>query len=1018
MNVAELMNAFQQPKARYRTMPQWSWNGELSRERITEQIELFAEQGAGGVFPHARPGLISVYLSDQWFEMWGHGMREAERLGMQFHIYDEFCCPGGHAGGHVVAQKPHLVQRVLALQLVTDPAVRVEGTPVACFRWDRSGGGFSEVASSAKESATNDEPFLVLALRAGEHRPEKGGFALPDMLRRETAETFIATTHERYAERFSDEFGKTVRFVFCDEPQIYGSSDGWPFSRHLLREFRHDHHYELTERLGALCFGQHGAEQVRFDYWLTVNRLFTGNFMRMLHDWCERHDLMLTGHLMEHCWPSPRPHPDAMAAMRWMQAPGNDLLGFQFEATCPEDNGLYFLNAREVSSVAAQLGREWVVTESCGGAGYEAAFDVFKPLEDYLLALGVNVMDPHLCHQTLSGTRKYDWPQTLSDHSPWFLHYRAHADHVARANAALSQGVERNRVLVLHPTTTGWLHYVPPPFRLGGEHDPLRELLHGHADLLLRLYGSQVDFDLGDEFIMQELGGVEDGKLHVGERLYELVVIPPCTENLLSSTVDMLGEWLEAGGVVIGGPTAAGRVDGRLSGAVDALQDRFQAQWQSAEEVDQLVAAVRERVTPRFTGCDGSPLPSALCWRRVELPGGAVLYFFCNPWAEPLETRVRLQKAHVAELDTRSGEMHRLDAECDDGHAVENLSLAPHDHVLWLCTDSVPSGIPARVKAAQRPIAELKAARCVRLADNVLTLDYCDLEADGQRFGDISVVRADQLNWPLQGFEQNPWPNAHQFERTVIDRPIPPQSGFSLTYRFEVASGLGDRALSHLRIVVERPWLYAIELNGRELDLGSARRWFDEQMAALPIGHAVCRGRNVVTLTARPFHVLCEIMPIYVVGDFGLATASRGFTVVPDVPLRQGDWTAQGMPFYHDTVRYPFQFVLTEGCEGLTVQLADWRGCAAVARLDGCTCGVAYTHKAQIMCEEYVTEGEHELSVDVVGNMRNLLGPHHAEGLPGRWTWAQGPEHMPSGADYRLQPSGLYEPPRLLVRSG
>ncbi len=57
MPLAELIQEFRRPDAAHRTMPQWSWNGELSRERITEQLEQFAQQGCGGVFaPMHGPG--------------------------------------------------------------------------------------------------------------------------------------------------------------------------------------------------------------------------------------------------------------------------------------------------------------------------------------------------------------------------------------------------------------------------------------------------------------------------------------------------------------------------------------------------------------------------------------------------------------------------------------------------------------------------------------------------------------------------------------------------------------------------------------------------------------------------------------------------------------------------------------------------------------------------------------------------------------------------------------------------
>lgn len=1008
MSLAQLIEQFRRPDASHRTMPQWSWNGELSRERITEQLEQFARQGCGGVFPHARPGLITGYLSDEWFEMWGHGLREAERLGLEFHIYDEFCCPGGHAGGHVVAQRPHLVQQVLELSFVTDPLARPEVQVLAWLRWDRAGGAVRPCPADAVESATNDEPVLALVMRSGRHRPAKGGFAMPDMLRRETAETFIETTHARYAERFAEHFGSTCRYVFCDEPQIFGSRDGWPLSAHLLRQFRRDHGYDLSERLGELCFGLEGAAGARFDYWWTVNRLYNHNFMRTLHDWCAEHGLMLTGHIMENTWPSPRANPDVMAALRWMQAPGNDLLGFQFSATTPAQNGLYLLNAKQVSSVAAQLGRDKIVTESCGGAGYESAFDVFKPLEDYLLALGVNVMDPHLTHQTLSGARKYDWPHTLSDHSPWWRHYRPHADHVARANAALDAGAERNRVLVLEPTTTAWLHYAPEPFRLGA-HDPLDEIKRSQVELVVSLYGAQVDLDLGDEFILEELGRAEDGRLTVGERSYELVVVPEAMENWTTSTLRLLRAYLDDGGRVVSASEPPCYVDGRPNDDPAELQREHSDRWQTCETAEALVEAVRRAVPPRLTAPDGGPLPEQLVWRRVEVADEAVLYFLCNPWPEPLEAEVRLEKPVLTELDTRTGDVVA-------GGTTAELHLPPGGHVLWLNTN-----VPVEDARPPRPVpgrtAELAPPTIERLRDNVLVLDYCDLEAEGQRFDDVNALRADGLNWRLQGFEGNLWSKAHQFNRTVADRPVPADSGFSVAYRFEVSEDLPEEARRSLRIGVERLWLYEAELNDEGLDVEQAERWFDEHARALPVGAHVRPGENALRLTVRPFHMLCEIMPVYLLGRFGLEPTGRGFRIGPEQPLEAGDWTKQGMPFYHDAVRYSFPFELPEAAAALRLRLPEWHGSVIAARLDGEQCGVAYPQDRFVELPGEFAAGPHELSLDVVGNMRNLMGPHHAEGLPGPWTWIQCPEHMPPGSTYRLQPTGLIAMPEQMEYS-
>ncbi|MFW6189698.1 MAG: glycosyl hydrolase [Planctomycetota bacterium] len=1014
MNINDLMEAFRQPDARHRTMPQWSWNGRLSEERITEQLEQFAEQGAGGLFPHARPGLITGYLSDEWFRMWRHGVREAERLGMQFHIYDEFTCPAGHAGGHVVARRPHLVQQVLGVSVVADPAAGPDGEVLGWYHWDRREGSVSEASAEDVESASSEEPLLALVVCSGRHRPAKGGFALPDVLRRETAETFIETTHARYAEYGAEHFGETVRFVFCDEPQIFGSGDAWPYSRHLVREFRKDHGYELDDHLGQLCFGLPGAARVRFDYWWTVNRLFNQNFMRTLHDWCEQNDLMLTGHVMEHSWPSPRMHPDAMASLRWMQAPGDDLLGFQFSATRPSENAISLLNLKELGSVAGQLGRRWIVTESCGGAGYQASFGVFKPLEDYLLAFGINVMDPHLSHQSLSGRRKYDWPHTLSDHSPWWSHYRRHADHVARANTALDAGRERNRVLVLHPTTSAWLHYAPDPFPSPEDGDPLGELEASQTDLLLKLYGAQVDFDLGDEFIMEEFARVEQERLRVGERSYELVVVPPAMENWTAATLLLMRDYLEAGGRVASAGSPPACVDGRAADEPAELRGEYGEQWTTTEDPASLVDAVRRLVPPRIARPDGGSLPDGLCWRRVELEGGGVLYFFCNPWAEGLRTRVQLEREHVAHLRTDSGDAVALDAASENGGAVAGLELPPRGHALWLCTPEPLEAVRPAETPGETPVG-LEAERVDGPPDNVLVIDYCDLEAEGRRCEDMNTIHADRVNWRLQGFEQNPWGRAHQFRRTVIDRPVPEDSGFSVTYRFAVDPDLDGRRRATLRIGVERPWLYRITLNGEPVGQEEAEPWFDEHARALPVGEQVQDGQNELTLTAEPFHVLCEIMPVYLIGEFALRPAERGFRVVPPEPLGLGEWSEQGLPFYPGGVSYRYGFEVSQPCRRLRCRLRDWQGSVAVVRVDGDERGVIYPYEDSLDLHGEFTAGRHELTLEVIGNMRSLMGPHHAEGLAGSWTWARSPDAQPPGESYILPAVGLMEDPELSV---
>ena len=1028
---ASIAELFRSPPNAYRPMPQWSWNGELTEARITEQLEQFAAQGAGGLFAHARAGLITPYLSKRWLDLWGYALREAERLGLSFHLYDEFCVPAGVAGGRVIAERPHLIQQELVLEASVSAGVRPHGERLAWLRLDPETGTPRAVQAEAAGQASPESPLFSLVLRPIAPGGRWGGLPGPDLCRRETTETFLAVTHERYAERFGDRFagapqGGAIRFVFSDEPQILGGQ-GLPFSRDLLKEFRRDHGYDLTAHLDALCFTLVGSPAVRYDYWSTVNRLYIEGFCLPMHDWCAEHGLLFTGHLMEHEWPSPRSQPDAMAAMRWMQAPGNDLLGFQFRPTAPAENGIYLLNLKELSSLANQLGREWTLVETCGGAGYGAAFETFKPLEDLVLAFGVNVIDPHLSHETVAGARKYDWAQTLSDHSPWWPHYRPQADHVARVNVALSQGREHNRVLLLHPTTSAWLHYTAPGLRAldprGTEaEERLEQIRASQIDLLLRLYGGQIDVDLGDECLLQEFGCVKDGRLRVGERAYEAVVLPPGMDNWTSATCDLLARYLEQGGRLLAVREAPAFVDGRPSDRPETLQRQHAPGWQRYPDAEALIAALRRAVPPRLTApgggalSSGAPLPASLCWRRVELADGRILVFFCNPWAEPLHAQVRLEGRAVEAWDTDTGEISALPVEMDGGRALATLDLPPSGHALWCCDPRAaahprvqPHAAGATVLGASVP---LDLVSVERKRPNLMLIDYCDLEAEGVSCADLNTIHADTRNWQLQGYEGNPWRAAHQFKRTIVDRPVDPQSGLALRYRFVVGDDLPAAHVAGLQVGVERPWLYEVRVNGQPVPVEKTPRWFDEEMRALPIGAHARRGENVLSLEARPFHVLCEIMPVYLIGEFALRPAARGFRAIAPIQLGLGDWTVQGLPFYPDAVGYTFRFRQPEETS-LVLHLPAWGGAVAVVRLDGREAGTVRPPGRELALPGRVAAGTHGLSIDVLGSVRNMMGPHFDDGLPIAVSWESAPPHMPPGNAYRTQPSGLLEMPAL-----
>ncbi len=983
----------------------WSWNGKMTEGRIRSMLRDFAARHIGGVFVHPRPGLVTEYLSEEWFTLWAVALEESKHLGMGCHIYDENSFPSGFAGGHVLAANPlagtsRLTGHWVPAHVKTEKA---SGCRMGFLAKASSTSHVFEFPAGEAIPECHGAPVLALDL---ENLPSSlwlGGFPMADVCRTDVVGQFIALTHEAYSKRFSDEFGESIRYVFTDEPETGTTDQGFHMSREFLHAFRAEHGYSLEFRLADLCGSGSDSTAVRHDYFCTLNRLFTENFSRRVSEWCELHCLKFTGHFLENKWPLPIGSPSTMAAQQWMHAPGIDLLGFQFDRSGPGDNALWLLTIKEATSIAAQCGRSEVVCESSGGGGYGFGPAEMKPLEDFLLALGINRFVPHLAHESLAGVRKYDWPQTLSDHSPWWDAYGSHALHISRANYLLSQGTERNRTLVLHPTTTGWLHFIPACFHWPGEtpHTRLLKLRDSYSAFLADLYSAQVDFDLGDESVMARIGSVNGEYLTIGNRSYATVVVPAGMENMLGSTVRLLEEFLSGGGLVLCAGDAPAFVNGRLSAPL--LLDS--PMWRNVG--GQLIGGLRKRHQPRLMAPDGSPLPSDLIWRHSQLSDGSAILFFSNPTRTPISTEVAVEGSDIVAFDTQSGLQSRLAGEQQAGRIIARLTLSPGEHALWW--------VPLVRQVAPHPRERLEWGStplvfcgCEPLEPNVVPLDFCDYSGPAAELRNVSTLATDRANWHAQGFEQNLWRVSIQFRRAFLDAKVRKDSGFTLRYPFHVSERLAVSAeVRELSAAVERPWLYEISCNGIPISQNDALPWFDEDTRLLRIGNAVVQGTNIIELHAPKFHVLAEVMPVFLQGQFRALPGPNGFLLEPVTPWNNGrHWGMEGWPFYPWKTVYRYIFT-TESESLVRVALPEFEGSAVGVRFDDSPLNWSFQHGRTIEHPFPMPAGDHTLAIVLCGNLKNLLGPHFHDGLPGAWSWENCPTSQPDGTVYKIEPTGL-----------
>ena len=86
------------PKS-YRPIPFWSWNEKLDVEETKDQIHKMDQVGIGGFFMHARGGLQTPYMGEEWFDNVQASIDAAKETGMR-----PWVCPPSK-NGHKKASK-------------------------------------------------------------------------------------------------------------------------------------------------------------------------------------------------------------------------------------------------------------------------------------------------------------------------------------------------------------------------------------------------------------------------------------------------------------------------------------------------------------------------------------------------------------------------------------------------------------------------------------------------------------------------------------------------------------------------------------------------------------------------------------------------------------------------------------------------------------------------------------------------------------------------------------------------
>lgn len=1030
----EWLEALVEPPAAFRPCPLFVFNeeheGAMGEPRITELLEGLRASGFGGVYLHPRPGLITEYLSPRWFELIRHAVAECRRLGLVPALYDENSYPSGFAGGHVPAEVPDGRSKYL-LPVFGHGREALPKGALSVHAWDGTAPG--EVR--CPDAVGKADAWVAFVMRDLDNKPFLAEGSYVSLLDPLNTRTFLAKTHDRYRAELSDEDWSALGAIFTDEPHLPGSDLGaWSAGLHctprVLAAFQRRYGYDLRERLVDLYFDTPEAAATRFDFYECLHGMWREAWAEPLREWCDAHDIRLTGHYHDHDWPAPYATPGQMHLLASLDWPGTDflecfeLLGHDFydpqgfEAAKPGQIpfGLFYL--KQTESVAHQYGKERVMDESWGAGGHDATPADWLRIGRYLAVHGVNHFVPHHCMQTIVGTRKQDHPQFFSDQSPWFPYLKPMNDELARLSSLGAMGESANRVLLLDALTTGYTTARKADAVAGTSlvvedcddalEKTLRSLLplrRQTAGLAQAMSDALVDFDIGDEYILEEIGEAGDtGMLRVGRAAYELLVWPGGMTNLRTATRDLLESYLKMGGQLIGIQPDVITVDGRRSTCLADWGATFDGRITWFDDEAALLTAMKEAVPPRIRFFHTPETGLAMRYRRMA--EGGECYLLVN--SHPQETLNAVPCFAACEGETVTV-FHPGEASFAELLPDVPLRIPPTEaRVLFRKV----AGLPVKRKAGSEfPATRLRATLLdVEACEpNVLVVDRCALETGGRRHAPESVCRANQRYWTANGIPTNGWNMRVQLRGNLLkrDTDFSEGSGAVVRYRVPIAAGtpLGD-----IRLAVEKPELWTVRVNGQVVDFAGGERWRDPRLRAVGVGHFLREGDNAITLSAECFEVRQEIDAIYLIGGFAVAPAAEGFCLKGALPdLKPGSWRAQGMPFYDRAVDYRFR--IDSGPGEFRLAADEWAGSLVELR-HGDRREIAYGPSPSWQVDP---EDGDEFTLRVVGSPKNLFGPWHVASQPRKRAWSSFwrwdgltlDEPRP-GADYDLLDLGLF----------
>ena len=1017
---------FEKPTSEYRGAPFWSWNCKITKELIDHQLDVYKEMGIGGFMIHPRTGLETPYMGEEYMELVDYCNEAGKKRDMVCYLYDEDRYASGAAGG-MVTENVRFRQRFLLLSQKfqedlcetrqeyedkIDAGEKPKGYYLTSY-WVLldANGCLKDYKQIAREEAENfiEGKIWHGFVKLAKESPWFNDQTYIDVFNKEAVNRFIEVTHQRYYDKIGKDFGENVQAIFTDEPQMAGK---FAFA---TPEENKDATLSYTDDMNETYKEAFGIDLLSIvpeilwelpDGKISVHRYYYHDHLaeRMalgfpdnISDWCERHNLAMTGHYMSErtLYSQNLALAEAMRMYRKMQIPGMDIL-------CDAKE---FTTAKQAVSVARQQGREGVISEMYGSLHWDIDFKTMKLQGDWQAALGVTIRTHHLTFMSMEGEAKRDWPASIGYQSPWYKKYSYLEDHFARLNTALTRGIPCVSLAVIHPIESYWITYGP-----NSQTQTVRDQLDENYENLMQylLYGT-VDFDLVSESLLPDQCKclpVTD-KLQVGQMTYDTVLVPDLI-TIRSTTLDRLESFAAHGGKVIFAGKVPKLVDAVPSDRALKLAEKcICVQFNRAEILDALQPSRLVEIR------DGKgKLSTNLVYQMRQDNGGRWL-FVCHvnrknnllDKREKYYIRVKGQWNPIL-YHTMTGEITPVKGVFEKGWTMIKQHMFAEDSVLFYLEPKAPEEVAevAEPKVSAHTIDKISGYTLEEA--NVLLLDYAEYKFDHGPWQERKEILA--IDNEFRQVLGLPRRQDHFVQPWTLGE-VPADHMAYLRFRFD-----SQIEAEGCMLAMERPEKAKIFLNGQEVESKVKGYYVDQfiKTVALP---KIKVGTNELLLEI-PFGRKENLEWCYLLGDFGVEEyGDYACMTAKKENLLFGDVTRQGLPFYTGNIRYELEAKLPQDKAEVILQVPHFASSVLEVFVDGENKGVIALapHKLTLGA---LSAGTHKLEILMYGNRYNGFGTLHNANDEYQW---YGPDAYRAGGtqwtdSYLVKPVGLLSKVQLL----